>query len=131
MSPPPPPIPSSLSPINHPPSSLMKPTEISLRYRCCPPSPSSLSPINHLLSSTKFNGEVGVIVVAVDFAGANLQEVVFEFLARSMAQLVSKSRRGCIMWNRPQLLLASPRPSRHHPPSPSHRHYERVGYVLC
>ncbi|KAG5557371.1 hypothetical protein RHGRI_007583 [Rhododendron griersonianum] len=59
----------------------MKPTEISLRYRRCPSIPSSLSPINHLLSSMKFNGEVGVIVVAVDFAGANLQDVVFEVLS--------------------------------------------------
>ncbi|KAF7147437.1 hypothetical protein RHSIM_Rhsim03G0266400 [Rhododendron simsii] len=57
----------------------MKSTEISLRYRRCPPIPSSLSPINHFLSSMKFNGEVGV--VAVDFAGANLQEVVFEVLS--------------------------------------------------
>ncbi|KAI8530322.1 hypothetical protein RHMOL_Rhmol11G0048100 [Rhododendron molle] len=68
---------SSLSPINHPPSSSMKPPEISLRYRRCPPFPSSFSPINHLLSSMKFNEEVGVIVVAVDFAGANLQDIVF------------------------------------------------------
>ncbi|KAF7142638.1 hypothetical protein RHSIM_Rhsim05G0107800 [Rhododendron simsii] len=44
-----------------------------------PSLPSSLSPINHLLSSMKFNGEVGV--VAIDFAGANLQEVVFEVLS--------------------------------------------------
>ncbi|KAF7135809.1 hypothetical protein RHSIM_Rhsim08G0061600 [Rhododendron simsii] len=57
----------------------MKPAEISLRYCRCPPIPSSLSPINHFLSSMKSNGEVGV--VAVDFAGANLQEVVFEVLS--------------------------------------------------
>ncbi|KAG5537143.1 hypothetical protein RHGRI_024544 [Rhododendron griersonianum] len=59
----------------------MKSTEISLRYRRCPLIPSSLSPINHLLSSMKFNGEVGVIMVVVDFAGANLQDVVFEVLS--------------------------------------------------
>ncbi|KAI8556367.1 hypothetical protein RHMOL_Rhmol05G0247100 [Rhododendron molle] len=74
-------IPSSLSPINHPPSSSMKPTEISLWYHRCPPIPSSLSPINHLLSLMKFNEEVGVIVLAVDFAGADLQDVVFEVLS--------------------------------------------------
>ncbi|KAG5545495.1 hypothetical protein RHGRI_017854 [Rhododendron griersonianum] len=59
----------------------MKPTEISLWYRRCPPIPSSLSPINHFLSSMKFNGEVGVIMVPIDFAGSNLQEVVFEVLS--------------------------------------------------
>ncbi|KAF7126522.1 hypothetical protein RHSIM_Rhsim11G0180100 [Rhododendron simsii] len=70
----------------------MKPTEISLQYRRCPPIPSSLSPINHLLSSMKFNGEVGV--VTVDFAGANLQEVVFEVLSEIDGPVVFQVTKG-------------------------------------